>query len=468
MRPTQRLTSWAPLGLAALWLGGWLWWQASHVGAYIFDFDEGVHLVQARLVQEGADPYREMGLLLPPFWFWTAAAAFAIFGQTVEVARLLSLAYGAVGGVSVALLGRRLGGAWGGTVALVLYTLTPGVLWLSRAAMLEVPAISVALLALAVAAHARRPWAWWLAGVLFGVSLLIKAVVPAGLVALGWLAWRRADRRRGALAALLVGVAMPVGAVALLYGPGRFWHYTVAIRAAMRAVEPWSPAGNADKILEDGLLPVGATLVLAGLGLWATCGRPTAQALGLLWGASLVAAFFHTPLRATHLVVLGVSATPLAGGIVHVAARPAWRQGGRRLLWPLLGGLLAWQLASTVVELAPTYADTYKLDDTKVRLARYIAEHVPEGEYVVIDYPMIAFRAGRSVPPLLSDPSNGRIQSGYLTPEMAIEATAQAKPRLIVFWSGRLRQLEAYVRWIEERYRVVRYFGRSHPVYGLK
>ncbi|MDQ7029681.1 MAG: hypothetical protein Q9O62_07850, partial [Ardenticatenia bacterium] len=142
--------------------------------------------------------------------------------------------------------------------------------------------------------------------------------------------------------------------------------------------------------------------------------------------------------------------------------------GRRRLLWGLVAVLFLAQLGTTIVRLAPTYATTYKLDNTKVRLARYIAEHVPQGEYVVIDYPMIAFRAGRSVPPLLSDPSNGRIQSGYLTSEMAIEATAKARPRLIVFWSERLRQLEAYVRWVEERYRVVRLFGRGHPVYGLR
>lgn len=466
----KRIWIWRPHLVLAGLLTVWLWWQGTHLDAYTFDFDEGVLLMQARLMAEGVHPYREMGLVFPPVWFWSAAAVFKVFGPSVLAGRLLSLAYAAVGGVSAALLGRRLAGEWGGVLALLFFTLGPELLWLSRAAMLEGPAISLCLLAFAVAAFAdRRLWAWGVAGLAMGASLMVKALLPAGVVALLWLAWRigKEARTRRAIT-LLAGILAPVVAVFLVYGPQDVWHYTVAFRDALRAVYPWNPAENVHFILVRGLWPSLGVTGAAALGFWFARRHPLAQALGILWVGSLFLLFTHTPLRPHHMAVLSATAAPLAAGGIP-AIRPSTghtRPQSRTLL--LLLVLLGLQAVNAVRLAAPTYAANYKLDETKVRVAAFIAAHVPEGEYVVVDYPMIAFRAGRSIPPFLAEPSYARIASGYLTAEMAIRATQEADPPLIIFWSDRLKQLEGYRRWVETHYALVRFFGRTHPVYGRR
>ncbi len=461
---------WRPHLVIVGWLTGWFWWQSTHLDAYVFDFDEGVLLMQARLVAEGVHPYREMGLVFPPVWFLSAAATFALFGPTVLAGRLLSLAYAVVGAASAALLGRRLAGWWGGGLALLFFTLGPELLWLSRAAMLEVPAISLGLLALAVAAVAgQRLWAWWLAGLIMGASLMVKPLLPAEVAALLWLAWRaEGEKPAWRAVALLAGLVIPIGAVFLVYGPGDVWRYTVAFRDVLRAVYPWEPAQNARKLLVQGVWPSLGVTLAALVGFWCTRRNPLAQALGWLWAGSLVILFVHSPLRAQHLALISATAAPLAAGAVLVGRSRAAGERPQRGTVAFLLALLLVQAAGAVARSAPTYAANYKLDNTKVRLAAFIAERVPEGEYVVVDYPIIAFRAGRSIPPILAEPSYARIASGYLTDEMAIEATQRAQPPLIVFWSDRLERLEGYRRWVETNYTLVRLFGRRHPVYGLQ
>ncbi|RME12547.1 MAG: hypothetical protein D6802_03905 [Ardenticatenia bacterium] len=454
------LTRWIDR-LALVWVVLWGVWQSTHLHAYAFDFDEGVHLMQARLIAKGAHPYHDIGLLLPPVWFETTAALFRLFGATVLVGRLPVVVMACVGAVLTWGLARRFGAA-AGLMGAMAFTLVPQGLWLSRAMMLEVPAVVFALAALFIASRAETSASrWFVAGFLFGLSLMTKAVVPATFAALVWLAWQSPQRVR-ALTALTTGVILLVGATFTAYDAAEMWRLTVAVRSAMREAFPWHPLHNVQRILSDGLLPIGGLVVLACLGARVYRRVPLVQALAL-WGiATLGLLFWHTPLRGQHLYTLGVIAAPLA------AAGSAWLS--QRLASPRWGvGLfiiaLVWQLGLTWSQIAPTYNAAYKFDDGKARLAAYIAATTAPTDTVVVDYPMIAFRAGRSSVPALAEISDGRIASGYLTSEMAIAATEQAKPALIAFWSGRLQKLEAYTTWVETHYIFDRYFGRSHPVY---
>lgn len=457
--------------LVGLWLLLWAVWQGTHLDAFSFDYDEGVHLMQARLVLEGLHLYRDMHALLPPLWFWTAAGAFALLGTTVSTGRLLILGYTLLAAGSIAALSRRLGGPRAALLAIVFFTLSPGILMASRTVLLELPAVSLALLALAVAASAGPRPAWWAgAGAAFAASLMIKPVVPTTIIPLVWLVLAQPrERWLRLVAALGVGTTLPAAAVVLLSTPHLFWEQTLAIRAVMRAAFPWDPVSNLLMIWSDGVGPTLGMLLLALVGFWVLRRNRLAQALALWALTTLVVLFFHTPLRPHHLISLPAMLAPLAAGSVGLLdsvverRRPLRRLAGLAALVVLLGLPVA---ASPV---AASYSEEAGWNDTLVQLIEFIEKHAGSDQQVVIDYPMLAFRAGRSVPPSLADSSDGRILSGALNTGQAIEATARSQAPLIVLWSGRFERLPEYVRWIEDNYVVVGHFDKGRrPVYGAR
>jgi len=75
------------------------------------------------------------------------------------------------------------------------------------------------------------------------------------------------------------------------------------------------------------------------------------------------------------------------------------------------------------------------------------------GDIVVSDAPLIAFRAGRDVPPPLVDVSGTRIVSGDIDARKAIRWSAGAK--VVVLWGDRLNHLEGYRSWVQDHYRRV-------------
>lgn len=455
--------------LVALWLLLWAAWQGTHLDAFSFDYDEGVYLMQARLVREGVRLYRDMPTLFPPLWFWTAAGTFALFGATVTVGRLLSLAYALVGAGSVAALGRRLGGGWGVLLAVLLFTLSPHVLIASRSVMLDLPAVSLALLALALAVHAGPRPAWWAgAGAVFAASLMVKPVVPATIIPLVWLALaapRTHWPRR--LGALVLGVTVPTAAIILLSTPRLFWEQTLAIRGVMRVVFPWNPATNLLLIWQEGLWPSLGALVLGLAGFWMLRRDRVAQALMLWVLATLITFVFHTPLYPHHLIVFPATLAPPVAGSLRLLHPFTWRHPlARAGVVAVVAVLLGLPIATGQV--AASYADDAGWNDTLAQLIDFIAKHAGTDQQVVTDYPMLAFRADRSVPPILADSSDGRITSGSLDATEAIEATARAQPPVIVPWSGRFERLPEYIRWVEDNYVIVGCFDDEgqRPVYG--
>ena len=78
---------------------------------------------------------------------------------------------------------------------------------------------------------------------------------------------------------------------------------------------------------------------------------------------------------------------------------------------------------------------------------------------------MIPFRSGRATIPELAVISSRRIASGGLTDQEAIDLTLEYRPKLVVFWSGKLAQLQGYSRWIERNYVVLREFSDDRTMY---
>jgi hypothetical protein len=73
---------------------------------------------------------------------------------------------------------------------------------------------------------------------------------------------------------------------------------------------------------------------------------------------------------------------------------------------------------------------------------------VPPDQFVATDDPLLAFAAGRLVPPPLTEASHKQINSGFLTTGKAVESILRYRTPVVLFATGRLERLPAFESWV--------------------
>jgi 4-amino-4-deoxy-L-arabinose transferase-like glycosyltransferase len=182
------------------------WDEGSHalLGLRAFESLRGGHL--ARFLY---DSYRLV--YWPPLHTWYLAALYAAFGVSAETARLGSLFALVAAAPIVAAAGARLGGAPAGIVAALAFVLSPGVLVLSSAALLELPALFLLVLSIALfvrmtpdrggGALGFAVAATYLTKSNYGVVFALALVLTCGVG--GMWRWRSVRAAAGSLAGVL-------------------------------------------------------------------------------------------------------------------------------------------------------------------------------------------------------------------------------------------------------------------------
>jgi hypothetical protein len=476
-------------------LVAYLAWGLTHLGGSYWDTDEGINLMKARLVQLGHPLYEEVWADQPPGLTVLLAGSFAALAPTVEVARGVVLVVAVAGLAGIAWLTREASGGWPAAVAAVAFAATaPNFYWASRAVMIGLPALSLAALAMAaLLAYCRTRRRSWLAaaGVLLGLSLSIK-LIGAYLVApfaVGIVAARLPDgagvaaghataaaRRAAADAAVLTGALLLVMVpIALAFDVSAMADQVVGTVAAARGAYALDVAWNLDK-LRFWLL--GDHLVLAALaayGALALAARKlVASAVILTWlGLTLAALVFQSPLWPKHhFLALLMPMAPLAGiGVEDVARRlasaargpvrraeAAWLAAGVAALVVAAAGVPAAARADAVRSLATPFKESGKLpkNDAHAHVGEAVEmlrRRTRPGDVVLTDAHIVAFAAGRTVPPELSVISGKRIATGELTAASVAAATDSASAAAVLLWSGdRLQTLPGLSDWVRARY----------------
>jgi 4-amino-4-deoxy-L-arabinose transferase-like glycosyltransferase len=188
--------------------------------------DEGYELMKALLFRKGYALYTQIWNDQPPLFTVLLSCSFGTFGTTALVARSLAAAFGFLLFVSFYTMLRKRSGGWAALAASFLLLASPGVLLLSAAAMLEVPAVAMALASglLVFMWRERRQLKWLItSGAVMGIALGIKltAVVVAPAILLEILLQYRvgADRTRLRLTFIDMGRwgAAAVGALLIIY-----------------------------------------------------------------------------------------------------------------------------------------------------------------------------------------------------------------------------------------------------------
>ncbi|MEU6171669.1 glycosyltransferase family 39 protein [Streptantibioticus parmotrematis] len=373
----------------------------------VWNPDEGFLATQAGVLAHGGTLYQNVVDRKPPLVPWLYEGLFGLFGAgSLWPVRTLAVVAHLATAALLASVARRRWGDRAGVVAglgylLVSIGLAPED---TQAATFEVFMLPWTAAAFWCADRRR----WTLAGLAVAGAALAKQTGGAVLLPVVWMLWRSGGgasqggtRRKGALG-LAAGFVLPLAAVAVALGPGRFLFWTVTGSGSYATVSgsAWLTAaarglGNAGILLVACAgLAVPVALLLRGRG----AGRRFADADLWIWlAASLVAVvtgfqfYGHYYLQLLPpLVLLGTAA---------LRRRPRWRRPA--FAWTALAacGFLVWGLTAPRTDL-----------DHAHTVAAAVRRDTPPGARVLVwgMHPEEYWLAGRA-------PASRFLTAGFLT-----------------------------------------------------
>ncbi|MFP3897029.1 MAG: ArnT family glycosyltransferase, partial [Anaerolineales bacterium] len=456
-------------------------WHKEALSQFAWKYDEGIYLQEALLQLQGHRLYVDIWSERPPLFSWMLAAAFSLWDPSVVVGRAVVLGTAVLAIPSLAMIARRLSDSrLAAVIAPLLLVSFPHFHSLSARLLIELPPVSLALLALAlVLQYQKHPHLIWpaLAAPAFASSLLIKPVtVPfyAPLILLLWQGIRQAAstwRLRWLLLAGFHGVmTLPVGIVMLYYGPRVFLEHIVGTLFAMREAHALSLSKNWQVLCKYFLADkwglaypwLVALAALGGIVLLARRRRWSALVLAVWMGGVLAALMLHTPVRRYHLFSLVPALiVPTAVALTEpLAALTTWpRLDGKQrglVLTCALG--LIWctaglpSLARTVFDLHVESVSDKQQTPIRQAAIRFLQQQTPSDSVILSDDPMLAYKAQRPIPPLLAAPSYKRVEAGELEMNTMLRLEERFAPSAIIFWERRFERIPGYADWVEERY----------------
>ena len=477
-----------------------LWLRVQRLDSYPWDYDEGTFLMFGRLIAAGYYPYSEAVIsYLPPFPL-TVALIWRLFGS-VSAIRLTLTVLALAGVASLGLLARRLAGGPAGLICMALISFQPDFLQASRAVMADVPALSVATIAIASAwRYTETGRRWWLVGAMLALSLslmtkfLVAYAIPVCLLLLAWRYVMPADGRTGVSAGravrlsrtledgvlALVALAAPVVVVGLVFDPQAMMAQAVGFRV-LNQVTIVKGVARDDFIadLVQKVQMVGGflwsdwgLLALAACGLVPVCLTDARRAWPVVaWlflaGVSLL---FDARLSQTHAVILlpPLALSAAVGlGYLWRSIRAGWTCR-TRLVWQAASAMaLVFYLAQLPAQVAALSAENNTVIEGRQDAVDFIRQVTFEDDCVITDEPAMALGADRLTPPELAETSEDLIGAGHLT-EQGIIAVTEARDCPVVVFSKKKRfeeLLPGYLPWVRDHYLFRHDFGHDDIFY---
>ncbi|MFB0533940.1 MAG: ArnT family glycosyltransferase [Anaerolineae bacterium] len=481
-------------GLVLLGLIGLLFvWQIGNLGAHNWLYDEAGYIAVPWMVAAGHTLYTEVYSPSPPLFTLSVAAAFKVWGTSVEVARAVIVAYSALGLLAAALLAREIRGKVASLVALLLLFFSPEYFRLSRVTMSEVPAVSLALVSLVASLVywrcGRKGWLI-LSGLGLAASLLVKLValfaLPLPILAVALCHFyplapsperSTAEKVKGMVSDLALWAAsfcLPILLCLLIYDPRAMYEQAVALHWRGREFHPVDYSRRGQRIL--GYLWQDRGLLMLALGGSLSCWlRRSRQAVLVVSWFFLVTSMMvnQAPLTAHHMLPMVPPLAILAGAMVQ-EGWDSWLALVRQRRWqdillPAVGvGLVAFYLVNW-----PAVAESNREEMTRTNTPDELVEDAisllmqvtAPGNFVMSDDPLIALLADRNIPPTLTGADWRRLSVGYLTAEQLIALSEEYDASALVFWRERFDDLTAYVEWAENQFEAVEIGNSQHRVY---
>lgn len=373
-------------------------------GESYWNFSEGVYLVTARAVLDGASLYTDLAAAQPPPLFYLGAGLIAISDSLLFVRGALALTTVATGALVAVVVGRLTGRPAVAVTAGLVALATP---WTIREHATLTPDPLAAPLLLAAALLAARPGSRAAAagGALATLagSLKLAFLLPAAAV---WLF----ARRRGAFLAGALGAGAGLAIVSLAVWGSALWDNLVGAQG-----ETGFQLGSLPGLVGQTIWNIGPLLLLAGLA-WRSRHRARDPALlrsvlALLAGSlGLTLSFLKNGTYLNTLVAVEpVAVAAAAAGLVWfledrsvLAARRRIATGAVAVACALMAAQSASLLAlpESPVPFGNPFlsrAPGHELSEAEVRRAAEVARSCPPGA-AYSGSPFIAFVADRPVP----------------------------------------------------------------------
>src|SRR5688572_3668847 len=418
-------------------------WQLK-VTKNAYNYDEGIHLIIAKLWAAGYVPYEQIFVSYPPVFIWSLGLPWRLF-QEAAALQLLMSTYALVGVVAIVYLGLSYRSYLAGITAGLFLSFAPDYFIPSIAVMGEVQSVGVAILAIALAEKYRRSggWAWLLlagGSLAFALSLKIMPVYAVPLIALivvarylnlngGWqAAWASLHSSRSLLLrdlALLGGSFLLVFLLPFsFFSRTALYNQVFEMRLVSRETEFNAFESNTQDIISFIFGNVSLTLLaLAGLILVIL---PNLRAYWLLlaWFTLVwVSMRFHVPLCPNHLPIFLPILCLMAGlGLdyfFNFIKRGAWNPLSLRAVATLLLigislGLALWEIPQVVARDKGPGVDP-EANPLRINAIQFIHTISAPEDCVIADNPVFLYSTGRLPPPQLAEASTTRIETGYLS-----------------------------------------------------
>lgn len=434
-------------------------WQLRHLGPwqYLTTYypldaaDDWRYTACARLTAHGYHLFTQVFSAQPPVLFWSLAGGMQLFGDSLRGGQITEWLFALVGLGSAALIAYLLAGRFSGAVTALALAISPAFLVYSHAVEAEGPMMALGALGLAAQLLYHRTR---YRPLLVLAGLAISGAILTKLFALEYLApalvllypYRTGLRRALQDASLfLAAVAIPVVLDFALIAPAAQWAQVVAMHDRMISYAFPGLIPAPQLLLRFLQLDIGLALLgAAGLVLVALR-RPCREAAFLwLWlvGSVLMLMTFH-PLFPHHLAIL-LAPLAVSGGVA----------AGTLVRAPILLAALALLYAVFLPHLVRV--DRHLLvpgpSPAVATLASFVQARSSPTQLVAVDDLAVADVAGRLVVPPLCDPSNVRMDAGYLTYHDLVIATRQYRPRLVVSSFGIYARVPRYLTWLAQHY----------------
>ena len=489
----QRRWRWVWLGVTLAAIAGLVAWRIGNLDAFSLSNDEGAYLMWAWLVHSGHPLYTQTISVSAPLFIELLSLAFTLGGVSLVTGRVLVLVLFVAGLAGLIWLNLEWRGEDGWPAALgsvIAFGVAPLAFRLSRSAMGEIPAVSLAVLAVALAATYRRRggliWAA-LSGLVFCLSLLVKALNPLVLLPILWLLWSGTrERRLPALAVWGAAAVAPVVVCLLVYDPAALYDQAVAFRLELRQTFPWRPAENWSWVKyfvrqQWGIVALAAVgLVFAAFRRGDRGDRITGRSEGrpgigggdlngwwvvlLLWlGGALVTVLTHSPLFPHHTIILLPPLALLAG--VGVAETIGWVRE-RRLLGAGLGVAAGVAFLAALPMTAGLNQEVLSAQFGREAEAVSVLRQVTRpDEDVIVDNLLLAFEAQRQTPAPMGDIAQVAIDSGRQSGARLTALSEEYPVTAVANWALRLPYMPDYLAWVEDNYLVHRRWDDFHILY---
>jgi len=434
--------------------------QLKSINHPISENDEGIYLTSFHLINKGHLPYRETFFSQPPGFILTTYPGYILLDKTLSAARLTVVFWSTVGLFKLLLIGFELGNVLIGVLTVILLFLIPS--YYRQTLIFQSDVIVGALSLLSLATYLRfyktKNTIWLISSSFFlNFAFWTKFDItffPSFLVLLYLIKVNKKIILTFLMTSFLFFVIFIIP-----FGLREVFSNSILLR--FQAINLPTNFFLLFDYLKKDLALLG--IICTGFLLAFFRKEKLKYPLNIifLWGlTSITFFFFYRPLFPHHLAILSIPVALLFSYSIFLVLKSKIK----------LYIIIVFIITSVfLVNRVNTFftKENQILHKDHQKAINIIRKNTQKDDLIVSDEQILSAASDRLPPPELSDISYVRIRSKNLSPEKFAKIINEYKPKMIIPWNGRLREIENFNRILVDYHKIAT-LGKSKEIYLLK